>query len=291
MAEMTPCPPPDFSPKTPRFTLPPGSTDCHAHIFGPMAEYDYAESRGYTPTDCPLPDYQHMLNKLGLQRAVLVQPTVYGTDNAAHLDALAEAGPDFRMVAVVDETVGDAELERMHDAGVCGVRLNAVTVGGTSLKPLEVLAPRLAGLGWHIQIFASQQALAKNLKRLAGLEVPLVVDHMGQTPGNGGMEHPGFAALLRLVQEGNTWVKLSGAYRLSEEPTVPFSDITPIAQALIEAGPERMVWGSDWPHPMVNDRPMPNDGELVDLLADWAPDEVQRWRILVGNPAELYGFE
>lgn len=287
---MIPCPPPDFNPRRPKLAFPPGATDCHAHVFGPADRYDYAPNRGYTPPDVLLEHYQHMLATLGVERAVLVQPSVYGTDNRAHLDALASAGPSFRMVAVVDDDVADGELERMAAAGVRGVRINAVNQGGLSLDILERMAARLNPLAWHIQLFVEVAKIAELEQRLAALPVPVVIDHMGHTTADKGLDHPGFQALLRLLRGGNTWVKLSGAYRLSREPRPPFSDIVPYARALIAAAPERCVWGTDWPHPMVNDRPMPNDGDLADLLADWEPADAQRRAILVDNPARLYGF-
>jgi len=290
LAAQQPCPPPDFAPRKPKLAFPPGATDCHAHVFGPAAQFPYADTRGYTPQDCVLADYRHMLATIGCERAVLVQPSVYGTDNAAHLAALAEAGPALRLVAVVEPDVAAAELERMAAAGVRGVRYNVVTPGGQSLEAIEAMAKRVQPLGWHIQLFASGDTIAALEPTLARLPVPVVIDHMGHVSTDEGLAHPGFQALLRLLRGGNAWVKLSGAYRNSREPRVPFTDVVPFAQALIEAGPERCVWGSDWPHPMVNDRPMPNDGDLADLLADWAPDPARRQRILVDNPARLYGF-
>lgn len=287
---MVPCPPPDFAPRAPRTPLPAGATDCHAHVFGPAARYPYAEPRSYTPPDCTLEAYRHMLATIGCDRAVLVQPSVYGTDNRAHLEALAAAGRSFRMVAVVDPDVPDAELEAMNAAGVRGVRFNVVNVGGMRTEAIQRMAARLAPLGWHIQVFAEPETLVALEATLAALPVPVVVDHMGALRAAEGLEQPGFQALLRLLRGGNAWVKLSGAYRVSAQQTAPFSDVVPYAQALIEAAPDHCVWGSDWPHPMVNDRPMPNDGDLADLVTDWAPDESQRLRILVDNPARLYGF-
>jgi len=287
---MEPCPPPDFEPRKPRVPLPAGATDCHAHVFGPAAEYEWSPKRGYTPPDCSLADYRRMLATIGCERAVLVQPSVYGTDNTAHLDALAEAGPAFRMVAVVDPDLPQRDLEHIAVAGVRGVRFNVVSKGGLALDGLERMARRIAPLGWHIQLFVDADTIARIEGKLASLPVPVVIDHMGHVTTDLGLEHPGFQALLRLLRGGNAWVKLSGAYRTSRQPTAPFSDVVPYARALIEAGPERCVWGSDWPHPMVNDRPMPNDGDLADLAADWAPDEDTRRRILVDNPARLYGF-
>ena len=287
---MEPCPPPDFHPRPPRVAYPPGATDCHAHIFGPAARYPLSARRGYTPPDCLLAEYRHMLATIGCTRAVLVQPSVYGTDNRAHLDALAEAGPAFRMVAVLEPDVPAAELKRLHAAGVRGVRFNLVSKGGGTAEGLARMAARIAALGWHVQVFATADTLARLEPELARLPVPVVIDHMGHVTTELGLAHAGFQALLRLLRGGNAWVKLSGAYRTSREPRAPFADVVPYARALIEAAPERCVWGSDWPHPSVYDRPVPNDGDLADLLADWAPDAALRRRILVDNPAALYGF-
>ena len=290
---MIPCPPPDDQPRKPKVVFPRGATDCHFHIFGPQSLYPYAEERSYTPPECSLESYIRLMSVVGIERAVLVQPSVYGTDNQAHLDALAETkerGLEFRMVSVVDDTVSDGDLERMNDAGVVGVRFNFITLGGLSLEKLERMAERIAPLGWHLQLFANGEALANLENRLAALPVPLVIDHMGNIAGGQDLGHYGAQALIRLVKGGNTWVKLSAAYRLTSEEHPPYSDVAPLARALIEAGPRRMVWGTDWPHPMLHQRPMPNDGDLADLLTDWAPDEKTRNAILVSNPANLYGF-
>ncbi len=290
---MIPCPPPDFEPRKPKVAFPLGAADCHFHVFGPQSRYRYADQRSYTPPECLLEHYFQLMSVVGIERAVLVQPSVYGTDNQAHLDALAEAkgrGLEFRMVSVLDETVSDGELQRMNDAGVVGVRFNIMNLGGISLEMLERMAERIAPLGWHLQLFANAGTLANLENRLAALPVPLVIDHMGHIAGEQELGHYGAQALIRLVQGGNTWVKLSAAYRLTAEEHPPYSDVAPLARALIEAGPRRMLWGTDWPHPMLHQRPMPNDGDLADLLADWAPDEKTRTAILVGNPANLYGF-
>lgn len=287
---MTPCPPPHPNPSPPRLSVPPGACDCHAHVFGPAGRYRYATERDYTPPDAPLERYRRLLATLGVERAVLVQPSVYGTDNTAVLDALAATGERFRGVAVLPPDTPERELERLHAAGVRGVRINLVTRGGgVPLDDLERMAARIAPLGWHVQLFVTLGTLADAAPRLAALPRAPVVDHMGAVPAGTSLQHPGFQALLRLAGEGRCWVKLSGAYRLSAED-VPYADVVPYAQALVAANPERMVWGSDWPHPILHDKPMPDDGALVDLLADWAPDEAVRRRILVDNPAELYGF-
>lgn len=286
---MQPCPPPHPAPAPPeRFTPPAGSCDCHAHVFGPVERYPYAESRSYTPPDALPERYARLLETLGLARGVLVQPSVYGTDNRNVLDALAADPQRYRGVVVVGPELPEAELRRMHALGVRGVRFNVLSGGGLALDGLERMAARLAPLGWHLQLFVDLPALAELESRLAVLPVPVVVDHMGFVQAGMPLDDPGFLALLRLV-EGGAWVKLSGAYRLTTQP-LPYADVAPYARALVAANPERMIWGSDWPHPHYTAHPMPEDGALLDALADWTPDEPVRNAILAANPARLYDF-
>ncbi len=285
------CPGPDPAPRPPRFAVPPGAWDTHAHVFGPLDRYPYAPGRGYTPPEARLADYRAMLAVLGIERAVLVQPSVYGTDNAAMLAALEEAGPAFRGIAVVDDSAGDAELAELHRRGVRGVRVNLLFPGGIDFAAVERLARRIAELGWHLQVLVDFSAFPDPAARLGGLGIDVVVDHMGHVPARLGVGHPGFRALLGLVREGRCWVKLSGAYRTTAERRPPYGDVRPFAEALLGAAPERMLWGSDWPHPAVA-LPLPNDGELLDLLADWtAGDAALLRQILVSNPESLYGCD
>jgi predicted TIM-barrel fold metal-dependent hydrolase len=286
---MRPCPPPLPHPRKPLLTLPPGSCDCHAHVFGPPGRYPLAAKRGYTPPETPLEQYLRLLETLGVGRGVIVTPSAYGRDNAATLDALAGAGGRLRGVAVVDESAGEAELERLAAGGIRGVRFNLVSGGGVSLALLETMAARIAPLGWHVQLFVALDALPALEPRLKALPVPAVIDHMGHVQAGTGLMHPGFQALLRLVRHGS-WVKLSAPYRLSRRYP-DFPDVLPYVRALLAAGPERVVWGSDWPHVGMWEQPMPDDGDLVDLLETWMPDPEQRRRVLVDNPARLYGFE
>jgi predicted TIM-barrel fold metal-dependent hydrolase len=216
---------------------------------------------------------------------VVVQASIHGTDNRCTLDAVAALGAGYRAVVVVDESFDTAALREMDRAGTRGVRFNLVS-GGAAAEQLDAVARRIAPLGWHVQMFADADALAVLAPRLAALPVPVVIDHIGGARAVHGAAAPGFQALLRLLDGGRAWVKLCG-YRASAGP--PYTDVTPLARALIAAAPERCVWGTDWPHPSLQ-RDVPDDGELFDLLGEWAPDAATRQRILVDNPAALYGF-
>ncbi len=272
--------------------MPPFACDCHAHILGPIAQYAYAPERVYTPPDCLLPQYGHMLAKLGVTRAVLVQPSVYGSDNTVLLAALRSAGASVRGVAVVDAHVGADELASMHAAGVRGVRVNIVDVrdktAGLPLGLLRALAARIAPLGWHMEFLMHVDEFPQLDRDLADFPVDVVFGHLGYMRADKGVTAPGFQALLRLLATGRAWVKLTGPYRISGK-ALPHADVTPLAAALLQAAPGRIVWGSDWPHVMMKTA-MPNDGELADLLQAWVPDAAIRHQVLVDNPARLYGF-
>ncbi|QJP14593.1 amidohydrolase family protein [Starkeya sp. ORNL1] len=286
----------------PTFKVPAGACDCHMHVFGPLDRYPPSPTRSYTPREASLADYDRMTAVVGLQRLVLVQASAYGTDNSCLLDTLKAAGPRARGVAVIDDATTDAELATLNAAGVRGVRVNAETFGVSSAAEIErMLAPtidRVGPLGWHVQLFASLAAIADLAPMLRAMALPLVIDHMGLAKGPLGPDQPGFNALLSLVGNG-AWVKVSGAYRVSsDEPSFP--DAAPIAKALIVANPDRIVWGSDWPHtgkhanarlnetPVIEYRPL-DDGALLSLLATWA-DEATVKKVLADNPAALYGF-
>jgi len=269
--------------------MPAGACDCHAHVLGPPEIYPYVEERSYTPPTATLEAYQSLHRVLGIERAVVVQPSVHGTDNRVTLDAIAGYGPNARGVAVVDATVDDRELVRLNDRGIRGLRLNVLFGGGVGMHALEALAERIADMGWHVQLLVDARDLVELAPRLRRLTVPVVVDHMGHMSVASGIDNSGFQTLVDLVRDGVCWIKLSGNYRISAEGP-PYVDAIPFARALIEAGPERMVWGSDWPHPALNDF-MPNDGGLLDALDDYAPDPDLKRAILVDNPAKLYGFE
>lgn len=291
-AEPPLCAGPDPVPRRPKVRLPPLACDCHAHIAGPKSVYPYSPRRVYTPPDALLPAYLDMLGVLGVERAVLIQPSVYGTDNRAMLDAMAKAGSRFRGVAVVDDAVPDAELETMHAAGVRGVRINVVDVaedkGVIPMASLKRLAGRIKPLGWHVEFLMHADEFPDLDAQFADFPVDIVLGHLGYMRTDKGLGAPGFQALLRLMRAGRCWVKLTGPYRISTGG-IPYSDVKPFAHALIDAAPQRVIWGTDWPHVMVKSA-MPNDGALCDLLLDWVPDETIRRKVLVENPAKLYDF-
>ncbi len=284
------CDPMDPAPRAPGFTAPAGAVDCHAHVFGPASRYPYQAARTYTPPEASLDQYRHLHRTLGIERGVLVQPSVYGLDNSATRDAirvLRDEGHDYRGIAVVDSEVSEAELDTLAADGFRGVRLNLLFKGGIAWRDVESLAGRLADRHWHLQFLVDVSAFEDLEARVARLPVPVVVDHMGHMACDKGVDQPGFQALCRLMARGDAWVKLSGAYRITGQRQTPYEDVVPFARRLIEANPEQCVWGSDWPHPHIP-VPMPNDGPLLDALADWAPDPGLRKRILVDNPDRLY---
>ena len=278
----------DPNPKKPDYIPPPRSCDCHAHIIGPQSRYPYTPHRSYTPPDAPLTSYQEMLNTLGIERAVIVQPSFYGTDNRATLDAIQQAGPNFRGVVVVDESIDNAELERMHELGARGVRINLLFKSGIEVSDVRQLANKIAPFGWHLQMLVDVSEFSE-LDTLEKLPVEVVFDHMGHMPTSIGVNHPGFKKMLRMLEKEKAWAKLSGPYRITCQKSMPYKDTMAYAQTILKANSERVVWATDWPHPCIN-VPMPNDGDLLDLLCIWAPDEALRKRILVDNPAKLYDF-
>jgi predicted TIM-barrel fold metal-dependent hydrolase len=267
--------------------VPRGACDCHAHVFGPLDRFSFIGGRGYTPAETLPADYRAVLASLGLDRGVIVQPSVFGTDNGATLNAIAELGAEFRGVAVLPPDVGDAELVRCAAGGIRGVRLSDLTKGGVSLAHLETMAARLKGSGWHIQIFAALAADPDLPGRIRRLGVPVVIDHLGLLDPRRGTADPAFRAVVDLLRDGLCWMKLSGPYLSSRLPA-PHGDTEPLAAALVDAAPGRLVWGTDWPHPMAES--VPDDAGLLALLERWAPDPAVRRRILVDNPAALYGF-
>jgi 2-pyrone-4,6-dicarboxylate lactonase len=289
------CAPPDAVPRAPKSPFPPFACDCHAHICGPQPIYPYISERIYTPPDALLPAYRHLLKTLGCERAVLVQPSFHGTDNRAMLAAVKEAGPAFRGVAVLAENANERDIAAMHAAGVRGARLNIVDVktgrGELPIEKIERLAERIKPFGWHIEFLMHVNEYPSLDCMLARLPVQCVFGHLGYVRADQGVNVPGFQALLRMLRDGRAWAKLTGAYRISTG-IFPHADTTVFAQALLEAAPDRVVWGSDWPHVKTDwTIPMPNDGDLADLLEFWVPDATLRGKVLVDNPARLYGFE
>lgn len=293
-AEAPTCAPPDFNTRKPRLKLPAHSCDTHAHIMGPGARYAYSPARVYSPPDCLLPDYLRMLATLGVERAVLVQPSVYDTDNTVMLEAMKAAGNRFRGVAVVAEGISDADLKKLDAAGVRGVRVNIVDVkdrkaGTLPMDSLKQLARRVAPLGWHMEFLMHADEFPDLDRAFADFPVHIVLGHLGYMKTDKGLGNSGFQALLRLTKAGRAWVKLTGPSRITTTGGLPYADVVPYARALLETNPERVIWGTDWPHVIIKTL-MPNDGDLADLLSDWVPDARLREQVLVRNPEKLYGF-
>ena len=277
--------------RAPRLKMPPGSCDCHAHVFGPQTRFPYLPGAAYIAPDASPEDYARMLRAIGCERGVLVQPSVYGTDNSAMLAALRSGVFAFRGVAVIDESISDSALADMHAAGVRGVRINlASATPGLTLAQAPHLADRLKTLGWHLQFFMNLRELTHAEEKLGKLDIDLVIDHFGRVRADDGIDAPEFQTMLRLMKRPNVWAKIMGQYFVSSSPD--YEDVAPLARAVVAAAPDRVVWGSDWPHPATHGlkMPMPNDGDLADLLLEWVPDEAQRKKVLVDNPARLYGF-
>jgi predicted TIM-barrel fold metal-dependent hydrolase len=268
--------------------LPPGACDCHAHVFGPQELFPYLPNAAYIPPDALPTAYVRMLAAIGCQRAVLVQPSVYGSDNRCMVAAMTTGVFDFRGVAVIDEAATDAELEALSRAGVRGVRINVASkTAGLGMAAAPRLAARIKPLAWHLQFFLRIAEIPTFPEEISRLPVPCVIDHFAHVQAAEGIESPGFQALLRLARLDHVWFKLSGPYRISAQGPL-YPDVAPLAHALAAAAPDRCVWGTDWPHP--NTAYMPNDGDLADALATWLPDPAARHKILVDNPARLYGF-
>ena len=242
----------------------------------------------FVPPVCPLPDYIRMLRTIGCERAVLVQASVNGTDNSAIAAAIGSGEFPLRGVAVVSEEVTDRELEDLHAAGFRGVRINVASgTPGLKLEHAPRLAERIKPLGWHLQFYMNFHP--EHEAELGALPVDIVIDHFGRIPAGEGVDTPRFQALLRLLRREHCWAKLMGPYFASG--TFPrYPDLVPLARAMVEAAPGRLVWGTDWPHPSAREK-MPNDGDLADMLAQWVPDEAQRKRVLVDKPQRLYGFQ
>jgi D-galactarolactone isomerase len=274
-------------PKTP---APVGATDSHIHVYD--SRFPIAANATLRPPDASVGEYRLLQQRLGTSRVVVVQPSTYGTDNSCTLDAVAQLGLTVaRAVAVVDTSVTDAELKRLDANGVRAIRFNVVMKGGTTtIDMLEPLSKRVHELGWHVQIHMTADQIAQSEDLFARLASPILFDHRGHVPVEAGTNHPAFAVMRRLLDAGRAWVKLSSVYQDSKIGAPTYADTTPVAKAFVQSAPERVVWGTDWPHPTEKADDKPDDSILFDLLAEWAPDAALRQRILVDNPVELFGF-
>ena len=271
----------------PKLKAPANSCDCHHHIYD--ARYPVDPRSVLRPGDALVEDYRAFQKRIGTSRNVVVTPSTYGTDNRVTLDAVAAFGPTARAVVVVDDTVADAELKRMHGLGVRGIRFNLAQAGATTPEMIEPLSKRVNDLGWHIQINATAGKIMEIMPILERVPSPIVFDHLAHIPEPQGVSNPLFREVRLLIDKGRTWVKLSGAYADTKVGPPTYADSTTVAQAYVKAAPERLVWGSDWPHPSER-KNKPDDAVLFDLLLVWAPDEGVRHRILVENPAALYDY-
>ncbi len=288
-AEIPDCLPPVRETRRASLEVPPGSVDCHTHVF--VDGYPLIPNRGYNPPQSTLDDMLAMHAMLGIERVVLTQPSVYGMDNSAILDAADRISGRARAVVAIGAGVTDDELSGLHERGARGVRLNLDNVGGMPVELDEVpgLAKRVSALGWHIEFLFAGHELPGLVPLLRSLDAPISIGHFGYMPASEGVAYPPFQDLLELVRDGNTWVKLSAPNRLGVGDLPPWPEVVPMARALIEANPDRVLWASDWPHPnkFVT---QPNDADLIEQLELWAPDAGTRRRILVDNPTALYGF-
>jgi predicted TIM-barrel fold metal-dependent hydrolase len=283
----------------PRAQVPPGACDCHLHIYDAV-RFPPAPPAPRFQTNARVEEYQLLQRRLGTTRSVVVTPAPYTGKNLVTLDAIARLGPNARGVVVVRPEVTDAELEAFDKGGVRGIRFSLArpATATLTLDMVEPLAKRVHRFGWHVQFFMRGDQIVAAADLLYRLPTQLVFDHMGALPQPDGVLHPGFAVIHRLVDRGRAWVKLSGAYIQSAmgadggvlSTTTDFNPAARVAEALIKAAPERMVWGSDWPHPDFGPEEKPDDANLLDLLSKWAPNEATRRRILVSNPQTLYGF-
>jgi predicted TIM-barrel fold metal-dependent hydrolase/predicted NBD/HSP70 family sugar kinase len=286
------------------FAVPAGACDCHVHVFAAASEFAFVASRGYTPPPASPDELLKLQNALNLSRVVIVQPSVYGADNSCTLDGMRRLGPErARGVAVIDAKTTDAELKEMHAAGIRGVRVNLETSGQTdpaqSRRNLAAAVKRVAPLGWHVQVYTRLSVVEALRGDVMKLSVPIVFDHFGGAQAASGVAQPGFSALLELVASGKAYAKVSGHYRSSVQAPA-FDDVAPLARALIAANPDRIVWGTDWPHPhhALAGKELSeltpsfdiDDGLALNQVARWAPTAATRRKILVDNPARLYDF-
>ena len=287
------CIAPDRNPRKPNITLPKGSIDTHVHIF--ESHFPLFEGRGYNPPDSTLEDLIHLHTTLGVDRVVFTQPSVYGVDNSAILkgmNVLNEKVPNkARGVCAIKMDASESFLRELHEQGIRGVRLNLDNKGGMplELEDISKLEDKIRELGWHLEYLFPGKDIVELEPVLSNASVPISIGHFAYQPATAGINSDGFKTLLKLVKDGNTWIKISGANRVSETDLPPYADVLPMARALVEANPDNVMWGTDWPHPNkyeVN----PNDGDLVNWFGEWITDDTMRRRIMVANSELFYDF-
>jgi D-galactarolactone isomerase len=277
--------------RRPRLIAPPKACETHSHIYGPADRYPRFPGRKPPNWTASLGAYEAMLRRLGMERCVIVQPSLYSTDNRCTLDAIKQLGLSrARGVAVTKKDIGPKELQQLHDAGVRGLRFYLI-VDDFRMSDAPEMAGRIAPLGWHLQVQDRGNWLPEAIPVLEKLPVDVVIDHIGRTPPENGVNDPGFQALLRFLERGRCWVKISAPYLASTDGPPHYSDVGPKVRALVSVRPDRLVWAANWPHPNHTPGNKPEEADCLDVLLDWVPDAAVRNAILAGNPAKLYGFD
>jgi predicted TIM-barrel fold metal-dependent hydrolase len=274
--------------RRPAITVPPGACDCHIHVFGPRQRFPLAADLAYSPGEAPVAAYLRVRRRLGIERTVVIQPSAYGLNNACTLEAVAQLLPNARGIAVVDPAIPDAGLEQLHNAGIRGLRFSLVVKNAMRPEHLEAMTKRIQSFGWHIQFRSTHRDLPELESLLRRLPVDVCLDHLGGIPPETPLAHPAWQTLFRLLAGGRCWVKLSAPYQLSRMPGPGYADYAPQVRALVKAAPQRLLWGTNWPHPLVETKP--DDADLLDSLGEWIADESIRRAVLVENAAALYGF-
>lgn len=280
----------EYIDRVPLFKMPKDACDAHVHIFGPSSRFPYVTEPRYSPKDVPKEDLAALHRALGIDRSVLVQPTCHGSDNGAMLDALEWSSGRYRGVALVDGTESDQDLRKFDRAGVRGVRFNFLRhLGGApDLGHVRRTLDRIAPLGWHVQLHFDAYGLIEFNDLIRSIRIPFIIDHVGRTPVKDGLDQPPHKVLLELQRLPNCWVKVSGADRITAAGP-PYHDAVPFLKAVVDRAPDRVVWGTDFPHPMLNHRQ--DNAALVDLIPLIAPDAATRQLLLVENPRRFYSFD
>jgi 2-pyrone-4,6-dicarboxylate lactonase len=277
------------SPSKPKLKLPAGSSDSHVHIFGPRKRFPFADGRNYTPSDATKEMLFALHAKLGIEHCVIVQPNCHGYDNSVTEDAIAATGHAYRGIALVHTDVADAELKRLAAVGLCGARFHYMRhlSKGATIDDAIALGKRLADIGWHLQVHMEASLIGELSPTIKRSPVPVVIDHIGRVDASLGLEQPAFQNLLKLMDDKKVWVKVSGCDRITRQRP-PYADAIPFARKLVAEFGDRVVWGTDWPHP--NHTHIPDDGQLVDILSQIAPSPAALQALMVDNPQRLYRF-
>ena len=285
-----PCQPPDPNWRAPKTQLPAGTCDTHVHIMGPFDKFSLSEQRGYTPEECSIETYREIMGILGIDRAVIVQGSAHGNDNRVTVDAVRKLGDHGRGIVLVPPDVSDTELEVFKSAGICGLRLSTISKAGYGTEHLMTMVKRAQELDWMVLLhFGNVDEIVGQVQLLENMPINFVIDHQGRPLGKQGTDCEGFRALLNLIRNSeNCWVKLSSWYRQSAAGP-PYKDMRPFIEALVEARPDKLIWGSNWPHPNFNGK-MPNDADLLQQMIDWSGSMELAEAILVNNPSRLFGF-